>query len=117
MADKLYQLNDLIMATTLAREMFKEYVQKVNDEKIRKNIEESLEDIKDAMLRHEEECVLLVDWQDLPDDWVVLSETIDYLRDNGFTVRIEDDNKSGWGLQRRVAYVTWPTEIKEEDEY
>ena len=49
------------MATTLAQEMFKEYVQKVNDEKIRKNIEEALEDIKDAMLRHEEECTLLVD--------------------------------------------------------
>ena len=105
------------MATTLAQEMFKEYVQKVNDEKIRKNIEEALEDIKDAMLRHEEECALLVDWQDLPDDWVVLPETIDYLRDNGFIVRVEDDDKSGWGLQRRVAYVTWPTEIKEEDEY
>ena len=104
------------MATTLAQEMFKEYVQKVNYEKIRKNIEEALEDIKDAMLRHAEECVLFVDWQDLPDDLVVLPETIDYLRENGFTVRVEDDNKSGWGREQRVAYVTWPTEIK-KDEY
>ncbi len=92
--------------STLAEEMYKEYVLKVEDEKLRKNIEEALEDVKTSMLSHEDECILLMDWQDLPDDWVALPETIDYLRENGFSVEITDDGR--W-REQRVAHVTWPT--------
>ena len=54
-----------------------------------------------------------MDWQDLPDDWVALPETIDYLRENGFTVEITDDGR--WG-ERRVAHVKWPTDNTQTEE-
>lgn len=99
--------------STLAQEMYKEYVQKVKDEELRKNIEDALEDNKESMRCHEDECILLMDWQDLPDDWVALPETIDYLRENGFTVEITDDGR--WG-ERRVAHVKWPTDNTQTEE-
>ncbi len=70
-----------------------------------KNIAEALDEIKDAMLQGKTSCVLYLDWTDLPDDWVVLPETLNYLRANGFTVEelVDEDTLS----RIRYANITW----------
>lgn len=93
--------------STLAEEMFNRWAPGGSAD-IQKNISEALEDIKDEMRRGNDECLLLMDWQDLPDDWVAYPETIEYLRNNGFTVEITDH--SNWGREQKVAHVTWSKE-------
>lgn len=97
--------------STLAEEMFNKYAPGGSVD-IRKNIAKALDDIKDEMRRGNDECLLLMDWQDLPDDWVAYPETIEYLRNNGFNVEITDDHSS-WGREQKVAHVTWQ---KQKDE-
>lgn len=86
---------------TLAEEMFNKY-HPDGSEAIQKNIAEALEDIRTAMKQGKDYCELYMDWTDLPDDWVVKSETLDYLRQNGFTVEKKYDECSN-----RFALVTW----------
>lgn len=69
----------------LVEEIYNEYAPK-GEKNIKKNIEEALEDIKDCIKSGETQCDLYLDWTDLPDDWVVFPETLDYLRENGFIV-------------------------------
>ena len=93
---------------TLAEEMFNKYASKGN-EGIKKNIEEAIDFIKDAMHSGKDYCDLYKDWTDLPDDWVVFPETLDYLRDNGFYV---DELYDSGG--NRYAIIKWPTIRKDE---
>lgn len=86
---------------TLAEEMFNKY-HPDGSEAIQKNISVALEDIQTAMKQGKDSCELYMDWTDLPDDWVVKSETLDYLRQNGFTVEEKFDECSN-----RYALVTW----------
>ena len=73
-----------------------------------KNIEEALEDIKAAMRQGSDFCDLYLDWTDLPDDWVVFPETLDYLRENGFEVEEISEERDCWLPTPRYARVTWP---------
>ena len=70
---------------TLVEEMFDKYHTDGNDA-LKKNIIEALSEIKDAMKQGKYECDLYLDWTDLPDDWVVLPNTVNYLREHGFDV-------------------------------
>ena len=89
---------------TLAQEMYNQFSPNGN-QSIQRNIDIVLEDIKNAMKRGESFCRFDRTWTDLPDDWVIMDETIDYLRDNGFSVC----NKSeGEMFVIDYVIVTWP---------
>lgn len=90
---------------TLAEEMYEKFVQKPKEYERKENIERALKYIERAMKEGETECEFDAD---LSVGFQILPETIDYLRDNGFTVELK--LTEGWG-QRQIAVVTWP--IKE----
>ena len=87
--------------TTLAQLMKNQYAKNG----ILKNITEALDEIKDAMLQGKTSCELYLDWTDLPDDWVVLPETLDYLRANGFAVEEKTDGDTIVPI--RSAIISW----------
>lgn len=91
---------------SLAEDLYNEYAPKgkVN---IIKNIEEALEDIKVSMRQGYDYCDLYLDWTDLPDDWVVFPETLEYLKENGFKVE-ENAEEHNWSPTTRYARITWP---------
>lgn len=91
---------------SLAEDLYNECAPKgkVN---IMKNIEEAIEDIKASMRQGSDYCDLYLDWTDLPDDWVVFPETLDYLRENGFEVE-EISEEHNWSPSTRYARITWP---------
>lgn len=91
---------------TLAEEMYQKFVQKPKDDERKENIERALKYIERAMRENDTECEFDADFST---GYRILPETIDYLRDNGFTVELK--LTEGWG-QRQIAVVTWP--IKED---
>lgn len=91
---------------SLAEDLYNQYAPK-GKQNILKNIDVALEEIKDAMCQGADFCDLYLDWTDLPDDWVVFPETLDYLRENGFEVK-EIADEPNWGPTIRYAKVTWP---------
>lgn len=91
--------------STLVEEMYNEYVKKVEDEELKKNIETALESIKESMLRKESDCLLPMDWSSY--EWYCRSETVDYLRENGFNVEIEFSEGM---FQHQYARVSWLTQ-------
>lgn len=56
-----------------------------------KNLQEALEQIKEEMQRGGPCIEFWTYWTDLPDDWVVETETLDKLVEMGFTVKRRGD--------------------------
>ena len=75
---------------SLAEDLFNQFHPEGKTAKQR-NIDEALEQIKEAFSCGKDSCELFLDWTDLPDDWVVFPETLDYLRENGFDVEEKVD--------------------------
>lgn len=88
----------------LAQAMYKEFSPK-GAASIQKNIDIALDDIREAMMRGETSCRFDKTWTDLPDDWVIMPETIEYLKQNGFEV---EEGTEGQMFVVEYAIVTWP---------
>ena len=95
---------------SLASEMYDKYAKNGKEQteaRLKKNIEESLEEIKDAMACGADHCDLYLDWTDLPDDWVVLPETVEYLEDNGFHIEHKVYGGEWCCPEKRYVTITW----------
>jgi hypothetical protein len=74
---------------TLAAQMYLDNASdsiKKRQEEVKKNIDEALRQIKEAMSCGDNHCTLLLKWDQYVSDWVVFPETIEYLEMNGFEV-------------------------------
>ena len=91
---------------SLAEDLYNEFAPK-GKASIQKNIDEAIEDIKDAMRQGKNYCELYLDWTDLPDDWVVFPETLEFLKENGFEIEEITENPN-WGPTVSYAKITWP---------
>lgn len=74
------------MANNLMEEMRERYYPYHNNTDQSRNLQEALEIIKCSMERGETHIDMWDHWTDLPDDWVVETETLDELKKQGFRV-------------------------------